>query len=648
MDIKILHSWLMEHLETDAKPNDISRCVSLCGPTFDRTNPKGKDWIYKIEVTTNRVDAMCVRGIAREAATILPRFGFKAKLKPLKLSSKIKTVKNEKIRITSDPNLTHRVMGVVLEVEGIDKSPDWIKERLEASGIRSLNQAVDITNYVMTEIGHPTHVFDYDLVKPVMKLRESRKGEKIISLDNKEYILPGGDIVIEDANGQIIDLPGIIGTKNSIVNDNTKRILFFLETNDALRIRKTSTRLGIRTAAAILNEKGVDPELAETAMYRGIELFKSLMDAKVISEVYDIYNNRHKAKTVYVEHSRIERVIGTKVNKSEIVRILTSLGFSVSGDDKYKVEVPSSRSRDIDIPEDVIEEVARIHGYHNIPNILMSGIIPKYSPNADFDKEMKIRRLLTGLGAHEVYTYSMVSKDMTDKNSLKIKNPLGSDNSYMRTSLKNSLLEAAKSNLGVKEPFHFFEMANVYLPQNNELPEEVIMLAGIFSNSDYRIAKGIIESLLEKINIDYKFVQKNKSGFSDSERLEVVSNIGYLGEFGKIYSGMIYYEFDVEALITIGFKTHSYIAIPQYPSQVEDLTLEVPEGVKVGELMNLISQNGLVSDVELRDIYEGKKKTYTFRIWYQSNDKTLTNNEVDIIRNKLINQLQSKFKTRVS
>src|SRR5260221_1504967 len=307
MNIQILHSWLLEYLDTNATPAKIGEYLSLCGPSVEKIEKRGNDWLYDIEVTTNRVDMMSVYGIAREAAVILPQFGVKASLKPLK--SKVPQFPKISLPLTikSNDTLVKRTMGVVFTDIKNWKTPDWMKTRLEASGIRSLNAVIDITNYVMTEIGHPCHVFDYDLIKNhTIIIRESKKGEKIIGLDNKTYTLPEGSIVFDDSTGTIIDLPGIMGTKNSVVNDDTKTVLFEIENNDPVRIRKASMTTGIRSVAATLNEKGVDPELAEKAMLRGIELFQELTGATIASKIYDHYAKPYMAKKITLSKSFID------------------------------------------------------------------------------------------------------------------------------------------------------------------------------------------------------------------------------------------------------------------------------------------------------------------------------------------------------
>ena len=316
MNIQILDSWLREHLETNAKPHEIAKSVSLSGPSFERTDKLGNDYVYDIEVTTNRVDMMSVAGIARECAAILPEFGYKAKLVSPKSKKVNAPKKSLPLKLTNNSNLSKRLTAVILtDIKNI-KTPFWMVKRLEASGVRSLNAVIDITNYVMLELGHPTHVFDYDLLKDnTIKTREAKKGEKFTSLDNKTYELLGGEVVFVNSKNEIIDLPGIIGSKNSVVSNETKNIVFFLDDIDATKIRKASMTHNIRTLAAVLNEKGVDPALADVAVKRGIELYQDICKATLSSKIYDIYSKPFKAKKSICKRRTYRESFGSKTKQ---------------------------------------------------------------------------------------------------------------------------------------------------------------------------------------------------------------------------------------------------------------------------------------------------------------------------------------------
>jgi phenylalanyl-tRNA synthetase beta chain len=641
MNIYILDSWLREHLKTDAKPRDIAKYVSLCGPTFDRTEKYNNDWLYDVEITTNRVDAMSVYGIAREAAAILPQFGIKARLKPLKIN-KITQKKDIGIKIVNDEKLCHRILAVKLEKAKLGNSPKLIQKRLIAAGQRPLNNAIDITNYIMWEIGHPIHVFDYDKVGKNIIVREAKKGEKITTLDNKTYQLMGGEVIFDNGKGKIIDLPGIMGTANSVVTKNTKNLLLWIESVDPTKIRYASMGLSIRSQAAILNEKSVDPELGLTAILAASELLQKTTQAKVASRLVDIYPNRKKTKTLKTDINFIQDRLGVEISKTQISDILKSLEFEPKWKENQLITtVPSFRNKDVGISEDIIEEIARIYGYHKLPSEIMKGEIPVGNYDSPFKFENRLKEYLCATGGNEVYTYSLVPKNWVDQNALRLKNPLGTDTEYLRTSLLSSLVDAARKNRHEKNPFHLFEVANVYRPRKGDLPEECMMLAGVFFDFDYREAKGIIEGFLENIRINASLELDEKKYFKPSHYLSIKVDKETIGELGVLENDLIYYEFEVEKLRKKSKPHSAYKPIPKYPAQIEDITLILPERTRVGDVVHSIkSSDKLISKAELVDIY---KDAYTFRVNYLHPNKTLTDLEVEKVRGKMLKQVKKKF-----
>ena len=640
MDIIISDKWLREYLETKATPQKISECVSLCGPSIERLERIGDDYLYHAEITTNRIDSIGVYGFAREVSAILPRFNIKAKLKPYKLNRNFKTLDKLPFTIISDEKLVGRTMGVVLTNIKNWKTPDWMQKRLDASGVRSLNAVVDITNYVMLETGHPCHAFDYDKIKDKKFIvRESIKGEKITTFDGKTYTLTGGDIVFDNGSGDIIDLPGIMGTKNSVVDLDTKRVFFFIDNNNPSRIRKTSMELGIRTLAASINEKGVDPELGEWAILRGIELYQDICKADVASKVFDIYPKPYKTKFIRINKTSIDRLLGVIISKSDISGFLSALGFK-SGwvGDILTASVPSFRANDVGIPEDLIEEIARIYGYHNIPNKLMDGALPASSDQSIFNLEWFIKNILKALGGTEVYTLSLVPGTFKKNiKPLKIKNPLGTDTEYLRTDLVQSLTEALKGNRGNYEKLFIFEIANIYLPVVKNLPDEKMILGMCFDGYKYVEVKGVLETLIgNELHID---IEMSADKINDTILIRADDTVlGYLrGQEDGIYTS----ELDIGKLVKQFREFRSFIPIPKNPPQIEDLTIKIPSGTEVGNVMRIIkSSDEQVSEIEFKDRF---KDSYTFRISYQNINKTLNDSEVAKIRALITRVLKEKL-----
>lgn len=646
MQIKIVDSWLREFLDTEASPSEIAKQLSLTSVSVDRTDKVGDNYVYDIEVTTNRPDLMSVIGIAKEAAALLPEQRILAKFtSPKKPDIQTSSVAFP-IDIKSDPKLVNRICAVVMEVE-IGQSPKNIRDRLEMSGIRSLNNLIDVTNYVMREVGHPCHVFDYDLLtsKKII-IRESKKGEIITTLDGKEYRLYGGDIVADDGTGQIIDLLGIMGTQNSVVQDDTKRILFFLDNNNPKNIRRTSMSLGIRTEAAIINEKGIDPELMMPTLQRGIELYQKIAKGKVISQIFDDFPNKPKTHMIKVSIENINSLIGVKIEPHKSIEILERLGFKVRKANEYlEVESPTIRP-DVQIDEDVIEEIARVWGYYKLPSVVPSFLNNKNVPYANqFYFEERVKNAFKYWGYTETYTYSLISEDLYDgpiENAVKLKNPLSEDMEFLRNSLVPSLLTVAENNKS-KEELKIFELANTYHKKQEGLPVETLTLSGLIKKqkASFFEVKGLIEQFLEDLGIrNYKFKNRNEGAGADVFLAN--QNIGYIE---ILNDNLINFEINFDEILKHTNIKKAYKPLTKFPPVVEDLTFVLDENIKTEEIITEIKlQSSLIAEVTLIDQFEFSK---TFHIFYQSQDRNLTKDEVSKIREGIIKTVSAKFSAKV-
>jgi phenylalanyl-tRNA synthetase beta chain len=473
---------------------------------------------------------------------------------------------------------------------------------------------VDISNYVMIEYGQPVHTYDYDkIVDHTMVLRESKKGEKLTTLDGKVHTLPGGDIVIEDGSKRLIDLAGIMGGENSAIDSTTKNVLVFVQTYDPVHIRRTSMKLAHRTQAAGLFEKGLDTELVGSAIKRCIDLFEGLTGGKAKQQILDIYPKKPAMKKVTVSQDFISLYLGTVLPQKDITTILTSLGFGVTWKgNTLTATVPSWRGNDVSIPEDIVEEIARMYGYHNLPSTLMTGALPPTWPDSPFAHESRIRETLTSLTGVEIYTLSLVSEAMTLPTSLQLSNPLGTDAQYLRQALLPSLFSAANDNVSAKERFFLFELANVYIPVKTKLPLESVHLGGVFSGYSFREAKGVVQALLSQLHISYTERVEDGVLFFESKN----DLLGIL----RLHETFVGFEFDTTILRTHSHETGTFVMPSKYPPHVEDFTFIKPEGVAVGNIISEIKTISLISQVEYIDSYQD---AYTFRVWYQDPEKTI-------------------------
>lgn len=659
MNILVPDSWLREYVETDATPKQIKDCLSLCGPSVERVEKKGNDYIFEIEITSNRVDMASVFGIAREAATILPRFGIPASLKQLNVNKPHKPEISLPMNITDPQKNCNRIMGIVMEVSPMEQSPDYMRDRIEKSGVRSLNNLVDITNYVMLEVGHPCHVFDYDRIKThTFILRRAKKNEPIITLDGKKYLLNEEDVIIDDGTGRVIDLPGIMGTENSVVTNNTRRIIFFIESNNPVLIRKTSMRYAIRTMAATINEKHVDPELVQTALFRGIELYQNHAGAKEASEIIDIYPNKARSKNVTVSAGFINQRLGIELKIDEIVNILKSLSFEVKASyDNLTVTPPSYRQFDVTIPEDIVEEVARIYGYHNLHSRLMEGQIPvSYNTNNHLDLEEKIKTILKYRGFSEVYHYSFISEELIEKTGLqlsthlKVANPLTSEIEFMRISLFPSMLETITQNQDKNDNLKLFELAKVYLAHEPGLPEEPSMII-IVNQTDFYDMKGLIESLLYELGLsNYQMTPNTLNLLHPNISLELKvgdNSVAWLGKLhpqlsarfgikGKVFAAYL----NLEEITKRIKPSKKFRPIPAFPPVIEDMTFVLTKVAKIGAIINEIAKISLVENIKLIDRF---KNQITLKIIYQDRTKNLEGGDVKNIREKILDTVKTQF-----
>lgn len=678
MNIYIPHQWLLEHLETEADQKKIAECLSLCGPSVERIEEIEGEPVYDIEVTTNRVDMMSVRGIAREAATILPEFGIEAKLRTLDLDrsdmlnksllSSRTDLANAKsqtdtgslplldLSIQNNPDLNHRILAIKLENVQLGPSPEWLQKRLMQVGQRPLNNVIDITNYVMWEIGHPIHAFDYDrLTSKKIIVRIAQAGESFTTLDNKTFTTAGGEVVYDDGSGTIIDLPGIMGTANTVVTNDTKNVLLWIEANDAQKIRFASMTHAIRSQAAVLNEKHVDPTLGLEAITKAAQLSQEIAQGAIASQLYDDYPNPPKIKQTELKQELLDAYMGLHVEPERVERILATLGCQVAYDSAaraYSLNPPTFRSKDLQIPQDYIEEVARIYGYHNLPSVVMPTAIPDKPDQHDFGLEYQIKSWLSGWGMLEVYTYSMVSEELARQSGvtladhLEIKNPLTDEFVYMRQSLLPSLAEVARKN-----PLYaqgIFELQHMYARQNDQdLPTESMHLA-LVDSRQYAKVKGVVEALLEKLHIAHDFVpdpQASHPLFEDATVALIQSDQGVaLGKIGKLNQAMGQHLFgatlDYHALKQVHHRYPHSLTLSSTPPIIEDLTFTLPEQTYLGVVSKTIQAvSPLIESVQIKDKYH---RNVTYTVTYRNPHENLSNEMIEPIRKEVISAVSKQ------
>lgn len=721
MNILVPYSWIKEFADIKASPEEVAERLSLHSFSVENIEktPDG-DAVFEIEITPNRPDAMSVFGIAREVRAVFSYLGEDVDFTDEIPDIKLKTNKSKPLELDveiKDESLCPRFAAIVLENVEVKPSPALVQDRLQAVGLRPLNNAIDITNYVMIERGQPMHVFDYDKIAAVrdpksasgmieksesgvrnavsgernsesrkMILRASKKGEKIVTLDGEQRELPEGTIVIEDGE-KIIDLCGIMGGANSCVDENTERVVIFVQIYDPLRIRETVQKMAFRTDAATRFEKGMDPRAVLPAMKTAVDFLVEHAGARVAGDLIDIENKEYEKQEIDLPISMVEDVLGVKMDSGEAASILKSLGFDVKWETapqemhvapELRVTVPSWRRNDIFEAVDLVEEVARVYGYHNLPQNLPPLPYELHSADSIFEWERKVRNLFRGWGFLETTTYSFTNEDVLSKagfapeNTVEIENPLNDRLTHLRPSLLPHLLEILADNQKEKEQLKFFQLSRVFLPlaDENELPLEVQRLTALESfagdsEKAFLRVKGYVETLLEKMGvIGTEFARAENAenywrknavaevrlgeevlGRCGLVRREVLDSFGVEGNAGLL-------DFDFNAFTGTAEKVRVYEPLPTAPPVVEDLTFVMDEKAPVGEVLTALedlSSEDYLIEANLKDVYrddtleEEGKKAVTVTLKYQPYEGSLSDEEVAPIRKSAVETVTSVF-----
>ena len=612
------------------------------------------DSIVEFEITPNRPDCLSVIGLAREASATFKR--------PLKLHTpephgcggSIAEIVDIDIE---DGDLCPRYTARMVKNVKIAPSPRWMRERLRNSGVRPINNIVDITNYVMLEYGQPMHAFDFSCVEGGhIIVRTAREGETIRTLDGNERKLTPNMLCICDEHKPVC-VAGVMGGANSEIVGDTAMVLFESANFNGVSVRRTASALGMRTDASSRYEKGLDMMNTIKAVERACELVEMLGCGEVVDGVMDVVAKEKAPTVVKLEPDKINALLGTELSEDLMREILVSLGFILNGDDIY---VPSWRS-DVEHYSDIAEEVARFYGYNKIPCTLMRG----ETTRGGFSEQQRFDRTIGGavraLGYDEIITYSFISptyydkirmpKDSSLRNSLKILNPLGEDTSIMRTTILPSMLEIIARNHSYRnKSARLYELGKIYLPREDGLADEpkYLSLGAYGDGVDFFSFKGSIETLLHELRItDVKYVAcTDNDSYHPGRCAKVYAGEAYLGVFGQIHPlvaanyGMDTEVYTAELSFDAMYEKRGdipvYQPLPKFPAVTRDIAVVCDEAVTVGALEESIRRGakGLLKDVSLFDIYRGPgvaigKKSVAFNLVLRADDRSLTGEEAD-------------------
>ena len=629
------------------------------------------DTVFEYEITSNRVDCYSILGIAREAAAT-----FRKPFVPpvVEVKENGEDVNNYVSVEVEDKELCTRYCARVCKNIKIGPSPKWMQRRLAASGIRPINNLVDITNYVMEEYGQPMHAFDLDTIAGnKIIVRRAKDGEEFQTLDGQMRKLDSDILMICDAEKEI-GIAGIMGGENSKITDNVKTVLFEAATFNGPNIRKSAKRLGLRTDASGKFEKGLDPNNAKAAIDRACQLIQELGCGEVVGGTVDVCEPMKENPAIKFEPEKINKFLGTDIAKEEMLDIFKMLELDYN-EATNEITAPSFR-QDVNCFADVAEEVARFFGYDKIPVSLPSGEATTGKLSFKLRIEEKAREIAEFCGFSQGMTYSFESPKVFDKlmlpedseyrKTVKISNPLGEDFSIMRTLSLNGMLTSLATNYNRRNKnVRLYELGNVYLPKQvpvTELPEERMQFTlGMYGEGDFFTMKGVVEEFFDSLGMRKKAVYDPNAGkvYLHPGRQASISYdgvvVGYLGEVHpevldnynigtKAYVAVL----DMPEVVKLASFDRKYEGIAKYPAVTRDISMVVPKEILVGQIETMIEQRGgkILESYSLFDVYEGAQikegfKSVAYSISFRAKDRTLEEADVTAAMKKILNGLES-------
>ncbi|HEK5854823.1 TPA: phenylalanine--tRNA ligase subunit beta [Staphylococcus aureus] len=625
------------------------------------------DQVMEFDLTPNRADALSMIGTAYEVAAL-----YNTKMtKPETTSNELELSANDELTVTieNEDKVPYYSARVVHDVT-IEPSPIWMQARLIKAGIRPINNVVDISNYVLLEYGQPLHMFDQDAIgSQQIVVRQANEGEKMTTLDDTERELLTSDIVI--TNGQTpIALAGVMGGDFSEVKEQTSNIVIEGAIFDPVSIRHTSRRLNLHSESSSRFEKGIATEFVDEAVDRACYLLQTYANGKVLKDRVSSGELGAFITPIDITADKINRTIGFDLSQNDIVTIFNQLGFDTEiNDDVITVQVPSRR-KDITIKEDLIEEVARIYGYDDIPSTLP--VFEKVTSGQLTDRQYKtrmVKEVLEGAGLDQAITYSLVSKEdatafaMQQRQTIDLLMPMSEAHASLRQSLLPHLIEAASYNVARKnKDVKLFEIGNVFFANGEgELPDQVEYLSGILTGDyvvnqwqgkketvDFYLAKGVVDRVSEKLNLEFSYRRADIDGLHPGRTAEILLEnkvVGFIGELHPTLAAdndlkrTYVFELNFDALMAVSVGYINYQPIPRFPGMSRDIALEVDQNIPAADLLSTIHAHGgnILKDTLVFDVYQGEhlekgKKSIAIRLNYLDTEETLTDERVSKVQ----------------
>ncbi len=670
-------------LKVEDYPGQIEHGIMILPKDFEQYIGKNivdvlnlKEDIIEFEITSNRPDCFSIEGLGRETAVSL-NVPFKAPRKNLDSVKveKVDEINGLKVDIEA-PDLCYRYIGRVVENVKIGPSPEWMQRRLRACGVRAINNIVDITNYVMLELGQPMHAFDINSIEGKhIYVRRAKENEEIITLDGEKRVLNTENLVIADEKKPVA-IAGVMGGENSEIEDTTSTVVFESAVFNGASVRLTAKSVGLRTEASSRYEKGLSSENALRAINRAVELAELIGAGTVVDKCIDVYPTKQKVNEINFEPDRINALLGTNVSKEEMIKIFESLEISLNGN---KVIAPYFRP-DLEQLADIAEEVLRIYGYDKLETTYVNAETTLGIKNKKQRLEDNLRKTLVAKGYSEVCTYAFINQKDLEKcnikegnvlnNTIKIKNKLSEDYTMMRTTTLPSMMQTVATNYTKKnKDVNLFEIARVYTDtesniENGEIPEEptVLSLAVYGEQEDFYTVKGIIENILETANIKRYEIEKEDTDVSmhPGRTAKIMIGKDAIATFGEVHPTVcknygiktkVYYaKVDVDKLVKYSKEDKKYVPVPKYPAVERDIAVIVDEDIEVGKIEKVITKKckKILEEIKLFDIYRSeklgeKKKSIAFALTFRAQDKTLTDEEINGAMDTIISDLSKEL-----
>ncbi len=674
-------NWLKDYVDFSSTPKELAHALTMAGIAIEGVEEKAGDYTLELDLTPNRGDCLGMINLAREIAALNHS---KVKIPALNINENDENI-NDYIKVDIiDTDMCYRYAARVIKNVKIKPSPAWLQERLLNSGIRPINNIVDITNYVMLETNQPLHAFDYDLLSPEKRIivRKAVSDEIIVTLDEVARVLDTEMLLITD-NGRPVALAGVMGGLNTEITDNTVNVLLESACFNGVCIRKTSRKLALRSDSSVRFEKGADVNGLIFAINRATDLMQELGEAEVVAGICDQYPDPMLPRQILLRPERVNSLLGTSLSTADIKGFIEDLSFKYSeAEDGLFVYVPSYRP-DIEMEVDLIEEVARLYGYDRIEASLPGGNNTRggLTPYQGFKDKLKD---LMSRTFYEIINYSFISpryfdmlglpEDSPLRQVVKVANPLSEEQSVMQTILLPGLLDTVSRNLARKNSnLAFFEMGSVFYPQETGLPEETLKLSAVVAGKvelnwlknnvemDFYYLKGILENFLLQLGLEnISFVAQAHPCYHHCRTDGIYCHGLELGKIGDIHRQVrqnfsinpraCSFELDVARLFELSSRRIMMDSITKYPAVERDLAILLGEDVAAVEVIDTIRASGtdLLQNILLFDIYSGDQvasglKSMAFRMVFQSKERTLTEADVSTVMDAIIAELEQKL-----